>query len=149
MSPGDKRPTWDQHFMNLAYVVAEMSTCDRANVGCVLVRDKQVLSVGFNGSPRRVDHCSQVGHLMRNGHCCRSTHSEINAIIQAAQHGVSTNDSYCYVTHYPCLDCTKALINAGIVRVIYDNDYRVDPVAQDFFRQALVLVEKLDTNQDV
>jgi dCMP deaminase len=122
--------------MKIAYAVSERSTCDRAFVGCVLVREKRILTTGFNGSPAGQEHCDEAGHLMVDGHCVRTIHAETNAIIQAALHGVSTRGCICYVTHFPCIGCAKALLNAGIIRLVYSADYRVDPVALEFFKTA-------------
>lgn len=130
------RPEWDSYFMKIAEAVSERSTCDRAFVGCVLVRDKRILTTGFNGSPAGQDHCDEAGHLMVDGHCVRTIHAETNAIIQAALHGVSTRDATCYVTHMPCINCTKALINAGIVRIVFADSYRVDENAVYFLEAA-------------
>ena len=126
------RPTWDEYFLNIAVEVAKRSTCDRAHVGAVLVRDKRILTTGFNGSPSGLAHCDNEGHLLVEGHCVRTIHAETNAIIQAALHGVSTKGATCYVTHFPCINCTKTLINAGIVRVVYIDAYRVDENAMAF-----------------
>jgi dCMP deaminase len=136
------RPDWDSYFMKIASAVSERSTCDRALVGCVLVLDKRILTTGFNGSPAGGEHCDEVGHLMVDGHCVRTIHAETNAIIQAALHGVSTRNSTCYVTHLPCINCTKALINAGITRIVYAIDYRQDEIAMSFLKDAGVEVEK-------
>ena len=122
--------------MKIAYAVSERSTCDRALVGCVLVADKRILTTGFNGSPAGQDHCDEIGHLMVDGHCVRTIHAETNAIIQAALHGISTRDSTCYVTHFPCINCTKALINAGVNRIVYSVGYRIDQNALDFLEAA-------------
>jgi dCMP deaminase len=132
------RPNWDTYFINIAYAVAARSTCDRAQVGCVLVREKRILTTGFNGSPVGQEHCDDVGHLMVDGHCVRTIHAEVNAVIQAALHGVSTKGATCYVTHMPCLNCTKVLINAGIVRLVYNVAYRVDENAMNFLKAASV-----------
>ncbi len=138
------RPDWDSYFMKITYAVSERSTCDRAFVGCALVLEKRILTTGFNGSPAGQAHCDEIGHLLVDGHCVRTIHAETNAIIQAALHGVSTRGCTCYVTHFPCLNCTKALINAGITRLVYSADYRVDPVALDFLRTANVeIVQKV------
>lgn len=137
------RPDWDSYFMKIASAVSERSTCDRAAVGCVLVREKRILTTGFNGSPGGQPHCDEVGHLMVDGHCVRTIHAEMNAIIQAALHGVSTRGATCYVTHFPCINCTKALINAGIVRLVYSVAYRQDENALEFLRVAGVeIVQK-------
>jgi dCMP deaminase len=122
--------------MKIALAVSERSTCDRAMVGCVLVREKRILTTGFNGSPTGQAHCDEIGHLMVDGHCVRTIHAETNAIIQAALHGVSTRDAICYVTHLPCINCTKALINAGIARIVYGEAYRVDENASSFLKAA-------------
>ncbi len=132
------RPDWDSYFLKIAIAVSERSTCDRAFVGCVLVLEKRILTTGFNGSPAGQPHCDEVGHLLVDGHCVRTIHAETNAIIQAALHGVSTKGATCYVTHFPCINCTKALINAGIVRLVYSESYRIDDFALDFFKAAKV-----------
>ena len=132
------RPDWDSYFMKIANAVSERSTCDRAQVGCVLVLDKRILTTGFNGSPAGQPHCDEVGHLIVEGHCVRTIHAETNAIIQAALHGVSTKGATCYVTHYPCMNCAKALVNAGISRLVYSNPYRIDPISVQFLEGAHV-----------
>lgn len=143
------RPDWDTYFMKIAHDVALRSTCDRAYVGAVLVREKRILTTGFNGSPAGLPHCDEDGHLIVEGHCVRTIHAEQNAIIQAALHGVSTKGATCYVTHFPCLICTKALINAGVVRIVFDNEYRVDDNALAFLKLANVeLVRAADTLSD-
>ncbi|MDX9993568.1 MAG: cytidine/deoxycytidylate deaminase family protein [Anaerolineales bacterium] len=132
------RPDWDSYFMKIASAVSERSTCDRAFVGCLLVRDKRILTSGFNGSPAGQEHCDEAGHLIVEGHCVRTIHAETNAIIQAALHGVSTKGATCYVTHFPCINCTKVLINAGITRIVYGEAYRVDENALTFLQKAQV-----------
>ncbi len=134
------RPDWDSYFLKIAFAVSERSTCDRAFVGCVLVLEKRILTTGFNGSPAGQPHCDEVGHLLVDGHCVRTIHAETNAIIQAALHGVSTKGATCYVTHFPCINCTKALINAGIVRLVYSESYRIDDLAQEFLNAAKIEV---------
>jgi len=134
------RPDWDSYFMTIARAVSARSTCERAFVGAVLVRDKRILTTGFNGSPAGLPHCDDVGHLMIDGHCVRTIHAEANAIIQAALHGVSTNGATCYVTHFPCINCTKMLINAGIVRIVYEVAYRIDEITVEFLKTANVEV---------
>jgi dCMP deaminase len=120
--------------MKIAFAVSERSTCDRAFVGCVLVLNKRILTTGFNGSPAGQEHCDEIGHLLVDGHCVRTIHAETNAIIQAALHGVTTRGASCYVTHFPCINCAKVLINAGITRLVYSNAYRVDENAMNFLR---------------
>jgi dCMP deaminase len=130
------RPDWDTYFMDIASAVASRSTCDRASVGAVIVRDKRILTTGFNGSPTGQPHCDDVGHLLINGHCVRTIHAELNAIIQAALHGISLKGSTCYVTHFPCHGCAKALANTGLDRLVFREPYRIDPNAHDVLASA-------------
>jgi dCMP deaminase len=138
------RPSWDDYFIKIAQDVAERSTCDRAQVGAVMVKDKRILTTGFNGSPSGLHHCDEVGHLIVDDHCVRTIHAETNAIIQAALHGVSTNGATCYVTHFPCINCTKSLINAGVARIVYIDDYRVDENAMAFLEEVGVELVKVE-----
>lgn len=125
--PLDKnRPTWDQYFMSLAQAASTRATCDRLAVGCILVRDRNILSTGYNGSARGLPHCSDVGHMMEDGHCVRVIHAEMNAIIQAAKNGVAIADAICYTTASPCWPCFKGLVNAGIKAIYYQDSYRLD-----------------------
>jgi dCMP deaminase len=135
MEAEQHRPSWNEYFMNIAHEVAKRSTCDRAQVGAVVVKDKRILTTGYNGSPRGLPHCSEVGCLMDNGHCVRTLHAEQNAIIQAALHGVSTEGATIYVTHQPCFICAKTIINAGISEIVYDREYK-DDRSLDFLEQA-------------
>ncbi len=135
-----QRPSWDEYFLNIAFSVAERSTCDRAHVGAVIVRDRRILTTGYNGAPAGLPHCDDVGHLLVDGHCVRTLHAEQNAIIQAARHGVNTPNSIIYVTHQPCLNCAKMIINAGIQRVVYAGNYP-DQHSRDFFQVAGLLLE--------
>ena len=130
------RPDWDSYFLTIAADVASRSTCDRAIVGAVLVNDRHILSTGYNGSPKGLPHCCDVGHLMVDGHCVRTIHAEQNSIIQAAVYGLSTKDATCYVTHFPCLICSKMLINAEIKRIVFKNAYRMDDLAVQMLKQA-------------
>lgn len=122
------RPDWDSYFLRIAREVASRSTCDRAFVGCVLTRDNRILTTGYNGSPSGLSHCSEIGHLMIGEHCRRTIHAEINAIIQAALLGIVIDGATCYLTHSPCFECSKVLINAGVKRIVYENEYRDDYV---------------------
>lgn len=114
--------------MNIARVVASRSTCERKFVGAVIVRDRTILSTGYNGSIRGVPHCTEVGHMMEDGHCVATIHAEVNAILQAAKNGVRIDDASVYVTASPCWNCFKAITNAGIVRVVYGEFYRDDRI---------------------
>lgn len=130
-----KRPTWDEYFMGIAMRVAERSTCLRASVGAIIVRDKRILTTGYNGAPSGLAHCYEVGCLIEDDHCVRCLHAEQNAIIQAALHGVSIAGGTIYTTHQPCNTCAKMIINAGLKRVIYAGEYP-DQLARDFLAQA-------------
>ena len=118
------RVSWKDYFMNIAREVATRSTCDRKHVGAVVVRDKTILSTGYNGSIKGLPHCDEVGCEMVDGHCVRTTHAEANAIVQAAKNGIQINQSEIYVTASPCYDCFKLIANAGIKIIYYDEFYR-------------------------
>ena len=131
--------------MKITEMVASRSTCDRAMVGCVLVnRDHRIVSTGYNGSVSGNPHCDDVGHTMRDGHCIATIHAEMNAILYCAKEGIPTKGTICYVTHFPCLNCTKALIQAGICEIIYKDDYRVDEYAVELFEKNNIPVRKYD-----
>ena len=121
--------------MRITAEVAQRSTCPRAQVGALVVKDKRILTTGYNGAPRGLPHCIEVGCLMVDNHCVRSIHAEQNALLQGALHGVALGGSTVYVTHQPCLICAKMIINAGIVRVIYSRAYP-DPIAEEFLHGA-------------
>jgi dCMP deaminase len=118
------RAPWDEYFMNIAQVVSTRSTCPRKYVGAVVVRNRIILSTGYNGSIRGLPHCSDVGHMMENGHCVATIHAEVNAILQAARSGVMIDGGTLYVTASPCWSCFKASANAGILRICYGEFYR-------------------------
>lgn len=124
----DGRVSWDQYFMNIAAVTASRSTCPRKYVGSVIVRDRTILSTGYNGSIRGMPHCSEVGHMMENGHCVATIHAEANAIIQAAKNGVSIEAADIYVTASPCWNCFKQIANAGLKRIAFGEFYRDDRI---------------------
>jgi dCMP deaminase len=123
-----ERASWDEYFMNIARVVSSRSTCPRKSVGAVIVRDKTILSTGYNGSIRGMPHCTEVGHMMENGHCVATIHAESNAILQAARNGVRIDGSTIYVTASPCWNCFKEVANSGIRRVVYGEFYRDDRI---------------------
>lgn len=118
------RANWEQYFMNIAKEVATRSTCDRKHVGALIVRDKTILSTGYNGSIRGMPHCDDVGHMMEDGHCVATIHAETNAILQAAKNGVMINGGEIYITASPCWPCFKMLANAGIKKIYYGEFYR-------------------------
>lgn len=135
------RPSWDEYFMELAHVVAKRSTCNRRSVGAVIVRDKRILTTGYNGSPPGLPHCTDVGCLMLDGHCVRAIHAEQNAIIQAAQYGIDLRGSTCYVTSSPCVHCAKMLIAVGVKRIVYGDSY-TEQIGLDMAREAGVVMEQ-------
>ena len=113
--------------MDIAYLVATRATCDRKHVGAVIVKDKEILATGYNGSISGTAHCDDQGHLMVDGHCVRTIHAEINAIAQAAKHGVSIQGADIYITAEPCWNCFKVIANSGISNIFYSESYRRDP----------------------
>ena len=118
------RASWEEYFMNIAKQVATRSTCDRKNVGAVIVRDKTILSTGYNGSIRGMPHCDEAGHMIDNDHCVATIHAEANAILQAAKNGVRIEKSEIYITASPCWSCFKMMVNAGIKKIYYGEFYR-------------------------
>ena len=121
------RPSIDRYFLNIAAIVATRSTCLHRKVGAVLVRDNQIIATGYNGAPSGEPHCAEAG-CSKPEHGigmerCRAVHAEVNAIIQAAIHGVSTDGATLYCTHSPCAICSKILKNARITSVVYDEEY--------------------------
>tara|TARA_Y100000590_G_scaffold443782_1_gene573646 strand:+ start:282 stop:710 length:429 start_codon:yes stop_codon:yes gene_type:complete len=122
------RVSWETYFMNIAREVATRSTCDRKHVGAVIVRDKTILSTGYNGSIKGLPHCDEAGHEMVEGHCVRTTHAEANAIVQAAKNGVKIDSAEIYVTASPCYNCFKLIANAGIKIIFYHEFYRDDRI---------------------
>lgn len=125
---GAERTDWNRYFMQIAEVVATRSTCDRRKVGAVIVREKMILSTGYNGSIRGMSHCDDVGHMMENGHCVATIHAEANAILQAARNGVRIEDAEMYVTASPCWNCFKMIANSGIRKIYYGAFYRDEKI---------------------
>jgi dCMP deaminase len=118
------RADWDTYFMDIARVVATRATCDRKHVGAVLVRERTILSTGYNGSVRGLPHCDEAGHMMEGGHCVATIHAEANAILQAARNGVRIEGADMYTTASPCWPCFKLIANAGMKRIVYGEFYR-------------------------
>ena len=138
------RKSWDEYFMEITQLVAQRSTCDRAFVGCVLVNsDHRIVSTGYNGTASGNPHCIDVGHRMRDGHCIATIHAEMNALLYCAKEGIPAKGSICYVTHFPCLNCTKALIQAGISAIYYNEAYRVDDYALEILERNNVSLKKI------
>ena len=137
-----KRPSWDDYFLKVAMLVSERATCPRMHCGCVLVKDKQILSTGYNGSIPGDAHCEDEGCMIVDKHCVRTIHAEMNAILQCSSHGVRTAGATAYVTNMPCTNCSKALITAGIKEVVIFSDYH-DTLAEQFFKNAKVKIKRL------
>lgn len=138
------RKSWQEYFMDLAINVATRGTCDRAYVGCVLVnKENRIVSTGYNGSISGMPHCDEIGHTMRDGHCIATIHAEMNALLYCAKEGIPTKGCICYVTHFPCLNCTKSLIQAGISKIYYHEGYRIDDYALELLEKNNIEVTKL------
>ncbi|ELK45513.1 ComE operon protein 2 [Halobacillus sp. ACCC02827] len=138
-----ERITWNQYFMSQSYLLKSRSTCQRLAVGAVIVRDKRMIAGGYNGSVSGGVHCIDEGCYVVDGHCVRTIHAEMNALLQCAKFGVATENAEIYVTHFPCLHCTKAIIQAGIQAVYYSEDYKNDPYAVEMLQQAGVRIQKV------
>lgn len=146
----NNRPGWDSYFMEIARIVSMRSTCLRRNVGAVIVKDKRILSTGYNGAPSGLKHCLEVSCLREQmkiapgerHELCRGLHAEQNAIIQAAYHGVSICGANLYCTHLPCSICIKMLINAGIKEVCYADGYP-DELSLRLIEESDILLKKI------
>lgn len=147
----DQRPSWEDYFMELADIAAKRSTCLRRQMGAVLVRDRRVLSTGYNGPPRGMVHCDEIGCLREQmkipsgerPELCRAVHAEQNAVIQAALGGVSPQGAEIYVTHHPCVICAKILINAGITKITYREGYP-DNLSAEMLTEAGIELVKVE-----
>jgi len=145
------RPSWEAYFMDIAVLVAKRSTCKRRSVGAVIVKDKRILSTGYNGAPAGIRHCIEVGCLREElnvpsgekHELCRGIHAEQNAIIQAAYHGVTIKDAILFCTNLPCSICAKMIINAGIRKIYYQSGY-ADQMSSDMIKEAGIDMIKLD-----
>ncbi|MDM8554545.1 cytidine/deoxycytidylate deaminase family protein [Desulfococcaceae bacterium HSG7] len=148
------RPSWENYFMEIASLVALRSTCLRRKVGAVVVKDKRILSTGYNGAPSGIRHCKETGCLRERmkipsgerHELCRGIHAEQNAIIQAAFHGVSIDESLLFCTNHPCSICAKMLINAGIKTVYHKFGY-ADDLAREMFEEGKVSVINLENGE--
>jgi len=142
------RPSWEEYFMEITRLVAKRSTCLRRQVGALLVKDKNILATGYNGTPAGISHCSQTGCIRQKlqvpsgqrHELCRGLHAEQNAIIQAAKHGINIAEAVLYCTNYPCIICTKMLINAGISRVVYLDGYP-DELARQMLEESGIAIQ--------
>jgi dCMP deaminase len=146
-----RRPSWDEYFMSMAYLVSKRSTCIRRKVGAVLVKDMRIISTGYNGAPKGLPHCYETGCLRKElavpegerAELCRGLHAEANCIIQAAVFGVSVKGATLYTTHFPCSICAKMLINAEISEIVYASDYP-DELAKKLLSEAKIKTRKFD-----
>ena len=150
------RPDWDRYFLDLCEAISKRATCDRGKAGCVIVRDKRIMTTGYVGAPAGLPHCDEVGHDMRkvfddNGsvsqHCVRTLHAEQNAIIQAARFGIALDGATLYCKMTPCRRCAMMMINSGIKRVVCERRYHADKDTTDLFEQADI--ELVVMNEDV
>jgi dCMP deaminase len=149
-----KRPSWDEYFLEVANLVAKRATCLRRRVGAVLVKDKKILSTGYNGSPSGLVHCLDIGCIRKKlkipsgerHELCRGLHAEQNVLLQAALYGISTRNSLLYITNQPCVICAKMLINAGIKEIVISDGYP-DELARKFLQEANIRVRKLKSNK--
>ncbi len=137
------RPGWDEYFLRMAELAATRSTCQRRQVGAVLVKDHRVIATGYNGSLRGQPHCTDVGCLMVDGHCRRTVHAELNALLQCAYHGASSRGAVVFTTAFPCMDCAKALVQAGVGRVVYRDPYP-DPHSRELLEGAGVALDRVE-----
>lgn len=144
----NKRPSWDEYFLKLAMLASERSTCPRMHCGCVFVRDKFVLATGYNGSLPGHPHCEDIGCLVVDNHCVRTNHAEMNALTQAAIHGVTLKGATAYITNMSCTTCAKALIASGIVRVVVFSDFH-DTLATQFYSSSGVEIIKSEMPETI
>ncbi|MEG1512821.1 MAG: cytidine/deoxycytidylate deaminase family protein [Raoultibacter sp.] len=143
MKPQTTRPSWDEYFMKLATEVASRTTCLRRAVGAIIVKDRRILSTGYNGVPTGIRHCDEVGCLReqlgvpsgQRHEICRGLHAEQNAIIQAARYGTNIEGASIYITTQPCIVCAKMIINAGITEIVYQNPYP-DELSQEMLKES-------------
>jgi len=151
-----KRPDWDRYFLDLCEAVSKRATCDRGKAGCVIVKDRRIMTTGYVGAPAGLPHCNEAGHDMRrvlnenetiSQHCVRTLHAEQNAIIQAAKFGIPLDGSTLYCKMTPCRTCAMIIINSGIKRVVCEKHYHADKNTIELFR--LAGVELVVINEEV
>ena len=140
-----ERVSWETYFMNIAAEVATRSTCDRKHGGAVIVKDKTILSTGYNGSIKGLPHCDEAGHEMVAGHCVRTTHAEANAIVQGAKNGVKINHAEIYITASPCYNCFKLIANAGIKSIYFLEFYREERIIEHAREAGIELIQLDET----
>lgn len=153
LTENEKRPTWDEYFMEVCRSIAKRATCNRGKSGCVIAKDNQILVTGYVGSPVGLCHCDEVGHQMKKmvhedghetNHCVRTVHAEQNAMCQAARHGVSIAGATLYCKMTPCRTCAMLIINCGIVRVVCEKKYHAGAESEEMFKLANITLEYVD-----
>jgi len=144
----EKRIPWDQYFMLQAVLLSLRSTCTRLSVGAILVRDQRMIAGGYNGSVSGDKHCIDDGCYMVDGHCLRTIHAEMNAVLQCAKFGIPTDGAELYVTDFPCLQCTKMLLQAGIKKIHYLRYYNNDPYALELLKLKEVTLEQVKLDKE-
>lgn len=140
----NSRPDWDEYFMDIAHVAAKRSSCSRRKVAAVIVRNKQIISTGYNGTPKGIKNCDEGGcprcnSTVKSGHGlsdCLCCHAEENSIVQASKHGISVDGAMIYTTYSPCLLCAKMIINSGIKEVVFHSRYSIDDVSSNILHEA-------------
>ncbi|HLS22480.1 MAG TPA: ComE operon protein 2 [Pseudogracilibacillus sp.] len=138
-----ERISWHEYFLSQAKLISLRSTCTRLSVGAILVRNNRLIASGYNGSVDDSSHCIDEGCLIVDNHCVRTVHAEMNALLQCARFGVATDETTLYVTHFPCLHCTKHLIQAGIKEIFYEHDYRNNDTAIQLLEEANIPVTQV------
>jgi len=144
----ETRIAWPTYFMLQAVMLASRGTCTRLQVGAVIVKDGRIIASGYNGSVSGTPHCDEVGDLMVDGHCIRAVHAEQNALMQMAKMGISSDDAEIYVTDFPCVYCTKLLLQAGIKKINYLRNYRNDDFAMTLIDEKHVALEQVTITAD-
>lgn len=150
MTESNKRPSWDEYFMEVMEAISKRATCDRGKSGCVIVKDRQILVTGYVGSPTGLPHCDDVGHEFKkmldedgtvSQHCVRTVHAEQNAICQAAKRGVSIDGATVYCRMTPCRTCAMLLINCGIKRIVCERKYHTGAESEEMFKKVGIKIE--------
>lgn len=144
----EKRIPWDQYFMLQAVLLSLRSTCTRLSVGAILVRDQRMIAGGYNGSVSGDKHCIDDGCYMVDGHCLRTIHAEMNAVLQCAKFGIPTDGAELYVTDFPCLQCTKMLLQAGVKKIHYLRNYNNDSYALELLKLKEVALEQVKLDKE-
>ena len=150
MNEKNKRPTWDEYFLEVVHALAKRATCDRGRTACVIVKDRQIVVSGYVGSPPGLPHCDEVGHLIKkvlnedgtiSEHCVRTIHAEQNAMCQAARRGVALEGATLYCKLAPCRTCAMLLIAAGIKRIVAEYKYHAGSEAEKMLKQAGIQID--------